>query len=253
MVAGVVAAVATFFGWADGANLTPRVVAIGAAVATAILTFVVWLLEESRKRALERDTKSTGDLVVAERIRVLTVTNGAFLTTLQSLQLFAAMDAAGRRAEISGFRHSVVNRVCDLVRNEQPRAAYFKVEDLGAPVRVMRPAPYIAQRSRTDEFTTEFNEASGAEPDVWPLVDSHEDAVMRDQVDQPGKAYKSYISAPVRCGGIAFGMLTVNVLEVGGLTLEDKSFVLVLARLLAVAELMSLTPKQRGDLARVVR
>ncbi|MEW2014072.1 MULTISPECIES: hypothetical protein [Microbacterium] len=252
-IAGAVAALTAFLSWSEPDNALPRLIAVGAGIFAAVTTFAVWILEEMRKKALEKDKKTVERLLEAERVRVLTVTNGAFLPTLLALQRLAAIEIGDRRNEISGFRQSVVERVCDLVQNEQPRAAYFRVQDLGVSTgaRVMKPGLYIAQRSRTDEFTTEFVEGSGIEPGVWSLIDSSDQAIRQDEVNLPGKAYHAYISAPVRAGGIAFGMLTVNVPEAGGLSLEDQNFVLVLARLLAVAESISLSAQQRGVLARV--
>lgn len=241
----VVAAVAGYICWVEPLNPDPRMVVLVAGAAAALLAFVVWLLEEKRKGFLETAKGTVQELLRAERIRVMTITNGAFLPTLAALQDLAAIEVQERRNEISGFRQAVVERACDLVKNENPRAAYFRVQELDAKLRLMSPRPYIAQRARTDEFTTQFQEGDGIEPDVWHLIDAAEQAVMREEVNLLDKAYHSYISAPVRAGGIAFGMLTVNVIEAGGLSSEDRDFILVLARLLAVAESLALSPQQR--------
>ena len=249
-VLAIATAGAGWAAWTQPGSSAPRVVTLVAAVVTACLAFVVWVLEERTAAELRGAARSLEDLLQAERIRIATVTNGAFLSTLAALQDLAGLDADERRTTISGFRQKVVERACDLVTDDQPRAAYFRVDDLTAPLRVMSPRGAIAQRSRTDEFTTEFDEASGTEPGVWHLVDEGDRALLREEVDLPGKAYRSYISAPVRAGGIPFGMLTLNVLEPGGLSEEDRDFVLVLARLLAVAESLALPRAQRAAAAR---
>lgn len=250
LVVAIVTAVAGWAAWSRPDASGPRVVTLVAAVATAGLAFVVWALEERKATALSGAARSLEDLLQAERIRIATVTNGAFLSTLAALQDLAGLDPDERRTTISGFRQKVVERACDLVKDDQPRAAYFRVDDLTAPLRTMSPRGAIAQRSRTDEFTTEFDEASGTEPGVWRLVDDADRALLREEVELPGKAYRSYISAPVRAGGIPFGMLTLNVLEPGGLSEEDRDFVLVLARLLAVAESLALPRQQRAAAVR---
>jgi hypothetical protein len=245
-VLGTIAAAAgALFGWVDQDAPWPQIVILAGGVTAAVATFTAWLFEERRSRALNEEKTSVEGLLEAERIRVLTVTNGAFLPTLASLQHLAALNAADRAAEISGFRQVVVERVCDLVKNEQPRAAFFQVEDPGARIRVMGPRPHIAQKSRVDEFTTQFREDDGIAPEVWDLIDLSQQAVLQQEVELPGKVYHAYISAPVRAGGIAFGMLTVNVLDANGLATEDRDFVLVLARLLAVAEYLALSPQRR--------
>lgn len=241
----VVAAVAGYLGWADDTDPAPAVAAAVAASVAAVGAFVVWFLEERRKRALQSARTTVAELLRAEKIRILTMTNGAFLPTLSALQDLAAMRPGERAVEISGFRQAVVERACDLVKNESPRAAYFRVQDLSARRRVMSPRPYISQRARVDEFTSQFVEGADDEPGVWELIDHAEHAILREDVRPPGKVYRSYISAPVRCGGIAFGMLTLNVLDAGGLSTEDRDFLLVLARVLAVAEALALLEKER--------
>lgn len=247
----VVAAVAGYLGWVDDGDPAPPLLAAVAAAFAAVAAFVVWFLEDRRKRELTSSKTTVAELLRAEKIRILTMTNGAFLPTLSALQDLAAMKPRDRAVEISGFRQAVVERACDLVKNESPRAAYFRVQDLSARRRVMSPRPYISQRARVDEFTSQFVEGTDDEPGVWELIDSAEHAILREDVSPPGKVYRSYISAPVRCGGIAFGMLTLNVLDAGGLSTEDRDFLLVLARVLAVAEALALPEKEREAYGRM--
>lgn len=244
LVTAVVAAWSAWRSWASPEDASWQVVALLAAPGTAVTAFTGWVLDERRGSALRGAARSAEQLLEAERVRIATVTNGAFLSTLQALQALSGLDAQGRREAISGVRQRVVERACDLVRNEHPRAAYFTVADLEAQRRVMTPEGGIAQRARTDEFTSEFVEADDRTTDVWELVDEGDAALLREDVALPGKAYHSYISAPVRAGGVAFGVLTLNVLERGGLGEEDRDFVLVLARLLAVAESLALSPAE---------
>jgi len=244
LAAAVVAAFSAWRAWAAPDDASWQVAALVAALLTAVTAFAGWALDERRGAALRGAARSAGQLLEAERVRIATVTNGAFLSTLQALQSLSGLDAQGRREAISGVRQRVVERACDLVRNEHPRAAYFTVTDLEAARRTMTPEGGIAQRARTDEFTSEFVESGDGTSDVWALVDEGDAALLREDVTLPGKAYHSYISAPVRAGGVPFGMLTLNVLEPGGLGEEDRDFVLVLARLLAVAESLALSPAE---------
>lgn len=112
---------------------------------------------------------------------------------------------------------------------------------------------YEASRNRVDEFTTEFVEASNLNMNVWPLVDASDGAALlveRLPEDAPSgfdlsvtRAYGSYISAPVRAG-VAFGMLTINTIDKGGLGEEDKASIQVLARLLGAAEGLTMSTFQ---------
>lgn len=247
LVLAVLAGAATLMAWTDPENAFPRISSFVLAGLTAVVAFFVWLLEERRKKRLEGDKKTISELLDAERIRTTTITNGAFLPTLAALQALSAQEINERRTNLSGFRQKVVERACDLVKNPEPRAAYFRVQDHSALSRIMSPEGYVAQRGRVDEFTTQFVESDGTEADVWQLIDTAEKALLREEVELPGKVYHSYISAPVRAGGIAFGMLTLNVLDAGGLSREDGDSILVLARLLGVAESLGLSPQQRGQ------
>lgn len=216
----------------------------------AVLTFLSWYCDDSAKREKTRAAASLEEELEAERVRFSFMTNAAFLPTLKSLQDFAGSELRERRSEISGVRQDIVARVGDLVREVPYRAAYFAVKELRATWRVMTPQ-YVSHRERTDEFTTEFSERNPADREVFNLIDSEVGARLVDDAEKPGKIYRAYISAPVRAGGIAFGMLTVNVLDAGGLTPEDRDSILWLSRILATAEIMTLSPTIRHQLVDV--
>lgn len=250
-IAGVGSGVATYIGWQDPNNAVPRSAALFLAGAAAVVTFLLWAGDERRKTLLAGEKDTVEQLLEAERIRIQTVTNGAFLPTLAALQDLATQEIAGRREAISGFRQKVVERACDLVKNPAPRAAYFQVEDHATVLRVMTNRGCVAQRNRTDQFTSHFDESSTADRDVWQLIDFADEPLLRPEVDRPGKAYHAYISAPVRSGSISFGMLTLNVLDAGGLSKEDSDSIMVLARLLGAAEALVLTTRQRNRYSQV--
>lgn len=77
--------------------------------------------------------------IPAERLRVMTIANGAFLPTLASLQNLAAIEVQQRRELVSWFRQAIVELACDLVANDSPRAAYLRVADPGASSRGTSP------------------------------------------------------------------------------------------------------------------
>lgn len=222
---------------------------LGASV--AVLGYLKWRNEKAFKAQEQRHQDALADLLRAERVRLLTITNGAFQTSAEQLQNLAAMDIHERRREVSGFRQSTVNKACDLVRNDSPRSAYFKVEDLHAPQRRMG-IKDSTSRNRTDQFTTEFVEGSGIDENVWPLIDSGDAQLVNDvATEAPAefdtsrpRAYKSYISIPVRAGAVAFGMLTINSIEQDGFTDEDLAALNVLARLLGAAEVIAMSSQE---------
>lgn len=229
-------------------HVLARYTLFAVAVASAVVGYFKWRNETAFKRQERGRQQSLAELLDAERVRTLTITNGAFKGAARQLQELATKDIQERRREISGFRQAIVNKACDLVRNDSPRSAYFRVEDLQAARRTMT-AKYVAARGRTDEFTTAFVEGSGVDDNVWALIDFEEDQLVQNiATEAPDgfditrlRAYRSYISIPVRAENVAFGMLTINTLEENGFTHEDLAALHVLARLLCASEVIALS------------
>lgn len=252
LVLGIVLAAATLLvgltATGDGWNITGRVGVLVTAVAIAVIGFFKWRNEKEVKEAEQQKKLTLADELDAERLRILTITNGAFQASAKKLQDLAAEDLDVRRRQVSGFRQSIVDKACDLVRNDRPRAAYFHIEDPAAERRRMTPG-YVAERGRTDEFTTEFVEGSGIDENVWSLIDHTDDAQLVQDTATGAPAgfdatrrreYRSYISVPVHAANVSFGMLTINSIETAGFTEEDAAAMRVLARLLATAEVIGL-------------
>ncbi|WP_136056829.1 hypothetical protein [Microbacterium sp. K24] len=249
-VVGVTSGLLAYFAILDSTAVGLKLgTGIGGGV-LAVLTFISWFCDDAAKRIKETAAKTLEEELSAERIRIATATNGAFLPTLNSLQQLATMDLPDRRSELSGFRQEVIDRASDLLQNDAPRIAYFRVENLLAPSRVMRPKP-VSQKNRTDEFTTLFDESNPDHAEVWSLIDELDSAVLRTDVDLPGRDYRCFVSAPVRAGGMAFGMLTANTLEAEGLSREDRDNIVVMARMLAAAEGLSLSTTERRSILQV--
>jgi hypothetical protein len=211
---------------------------------------------EEQKKALADEKVELMEELEAERVRIVSVVNGALQTTARELGKFLTIGVMERRRQLSGLQATIVNKAEQLVRNPAPRAAYYRIEgEMGS--RVMTPLHPVSH-DRVDEFGTIFDEADGNDTNVWSLVDRPEAmAVLVDNLDRnvpPGftrttaQKYKSYISAPVRAGDHAFGMLTVNTLESYGLDERDRSSMQLLARLLAIAEASAMTSAEWNKL-----
>lgn len=115
-----------------------RVLAGCLAVSTAIIGFFKFRNERAFKRQQEEERVSLDQALKAESRRTSLLINGAMLGTADKLRRLSMLDQAAKDAEISGFRTSIVSKVCDLVQSEAPRAAYFRVQDLTAQPRVMQ-------------------------------------------------------------------------------------------------------------------
>ncbi|WP_199255710.1 hypothetical protein [Mycolicibacterium mengxianglii] len=221
-----------------------RILAGCLAVATAIVGFSKFRNERAFKRQQEEERVSLDQALKAGSRRTSLLINGAMLGTADKLRRLSVLDQASQDAEISGFRTSIVSKVCDLVQSEAPRAAYFRVQDLGAQSRVMQSGTYSDSRNREDSFTSEFVEGHGGDQGVWDLIDSGDvewsndtNASVPDSWDvSRNRQSRSFVSIAVRADRLAFGMLTANTLEADGFSYSDVASIKVLAHLLAAAE-----------------
>lgn len=220
---------------------------------TVIVAYFKWRNESRYKKALEDARGSLQEALELERVETFLLINGAMLGTAERLREFATLDQSAKHSKIDGLRQSVVSKVCYLVKSDRPRAAYYRVEDILADKRTMTLACWES-KLRTDQFTSVFTEGDIKDSNVWGLID-HGDEESNLDIDERviegfdksrQREYKSYVSVAVRAGDIAFGMLTANTLETDGFTKGDIDIVRVLARLLAAAEVATLTPGARG-------
>src|SRR5262245_42267663 len=157
---------------AGGWNTAMRVLALILALATVVMGVRKFSNERAFKKQQEGERTSLDQALKAESRRTSLLINGAMLGTAEKLRHFSVLDQEAKKAEISGFRASIVSKVCDLMQSEAPRAAYFRVQDLVArPQRVMRSGSYVDSRNREDSFTSEFREGQDADQSVWELID----------------------------------------------------------------------------------
>ncbi|TQK31775.1 hypothetical protein [Arthrobacter sp. SLBN-53] len=226
-----------------GWELGLRIATVVLATATAITGLFKFRNERAYKAQQEGQKTDLEQALRAESRRTSLLINGAMLGTADKLRRFAAMDQAARDREISGFRSSIVSKVCDLMQSDAPRAAYFRVQHRPGGSRVMTCGSYVDSINREDSFTSEFVEGTGGDQGVWTLID-HGDVESSNDTDaripetwdvSRGRVYKSFVSVAVRAD-VAFGMLTANTLEKDGFSASDIASIKILAHLLAAAE-----------------
>jgi hypothetical protein len=171
-------------------------------------------------------------------------------------ELLGTIDGLARRPpaervqEIAAVRQSAAVQCKEGVGAVDARAAYFRVEDLRSPRRRMMPDKVASSPERTDGFTSVFEEAGDDDQDVWEVLDGRQAASFVEDVTEwedgrPGqrgmRSYGTFITARVKAGGVAFGILTVNAVSPGSLLHEDKLYVAAMGRILGLAELLCLT------------
>jgi hypothetical protein len=230
-----------------------RILAGCLAVATAVVGFFKFRNERAFKRQQEEERVTLDQALKAESRRTSLLINGAMLGTADKLRRLSVLDQASKDVEISGFRTSVVSKVCDLVQSEAPRAAYFRVQDLGAQSRVMQSGTYSDSRNREDSFTSEFVEGQGGDQGVWAVIDRGEielsndtDIAIPDSWDATrNRQYRSFVSVAFARMASLSGCsrpirLSRRVFRLGLASIR------VLAHLLAAAEATAMTAVRIG-------
>lgn len=201
--------------------------------AQSLIAVSTWLLGEGRVKSVddERDDARADTL--------LGLTDG--LEPVSSdLARMSTLDAKGRQQEKAGLLFSVLHAATVLgAEGSRTRACYFKFAEDG-PRRML----HKQSIGRSVEAKAEFRAGTVAGDAALAMVDAAE-TLFCDDVDEappPGwepsqrGEYKTFISVAVRAGDRAFGMLTIDAVFPGALTVEDVRMMRALGNLLGVVE-----------------
>lgn len=131
----------------------------------------------------------------------------------------------------------VLAAAAEVLGADRLRACYFRLTD-DRPARLV-PAGF---HGRAEAPRTTFVAGTSLGDYALGLLESREDLYCPDvRADQPpgwqpgGHAYRTFLAVPVATEARAFGILTIDGLQVGDLTEDDVAAVRVLARLFAIA------------------
>ncbi|MEV0400980.1 GAF domain-containing protein [Actinoallomurus sp. NPDC050550] len=192
--------------------------------------------EQIRKERLRKEAEQAA-IEAAVEMRV--TLNDALDPIVRQIGRIAT---ATNRQERSNLREATVPMILDsaahLLDGERVRACWFRLDDV-KPRRLV-PALYAG---RADEPVTIFEEGTAVGDSALAMIRHNHHAVALDvETDPPpgwhGSAqhgYRSFIAVPVVAGHRAFGMLTVDAIDVAGVTEAEVPFVRLLAGLLADA------------------
>jgi transcriptional regulator with GAF, ATPase, and Fis domain len=192
--------------------------------------------EQIRK---ERQRKAAEQEVIEAAVAMRVTLNDALDPIIRQLGRIATTT---NRQERSNLREATVPMILDsaahLIDAERVRACWFRFVP-GKP-RKLEPA-YCA--GRADEAVTVFEEGTVEGDSVFAMIRHNQHVVALDVEKDPppgwrGSAqhgYRSFIAVPVVAGQRAFGILTVDAIDVGGVTEAEVPFVRLLAGLLADA------------------
>jgi GAF domain-containing protein len=192
--------------------------------------------EQIRKERQRKDAEQAAiDAAVEMRVTI----NDALDPIVRQLGRIAT--AAGKQ-ERGNLREATIPMILDsaahLIKGRRVRACWFRIED-GRPRRLV-PAQYAG---RADAPETVFEEGTPEGDSVFDMIlhnqQLHSSDVGRHPPDgwhgSADHGYRSFVAVPVVAGQTPYGMLTVDALNVGGVSRSDVPFVRLLAGLLADA------------------
>lgn len=218
----------------NGGWFKPWWLAIG--IAASVIGAAVPGYEQIRK---ERQRKQAEQLAIEAAVDMRVTINDALDPIVRQLGRIAT---ASNRQERGNLREATVPMILDsaahLIKAERVRACWFRIVD-GKPRR-LEPAQYAG---RADEPVTVFEEGTTEGDSVFTMIRHNQHTQSSDVDDDPpqgwhgsaGHGYRSFAAVPVVAGRTPYGMLTVDAMNVDGITRADVPFVRLLAGLLADA------------------
>ena len=217
----------------DG-SLQPWWIALG--IAMSIVGAAVPGYEQIRK---ERQRKSAEQAAIDAAVEMRVTINDALDPIVRQLGRIAT---AANRQERGNLREATVPMILDsaahLIKGRRVRASLFRIAE-GRPRR-LEPAQYAG---RADAPVTVFKEGTTDGDLVFAMIRNNEHLQSSDVDRHPPKGwhgsaehgYRSFVAVPVVAGQTAYGMLTVDAMNVGGVSSSEVPFVRLLAGLLAAA------------------
>jgi hypothetical protein len=215
-------------------NLKPWWIALG--IIMSVVGAAIPGYEQVRK---ERQRKEAERAAIDAAVEMRVTINDALDPIVRQLGRIAT---APNRQERGNLREATIPMVLDsaahLIKGMRVRACWFRMVD--GPPRRIEPVQYAG---RADEPATVFVEGTPEGDSVFAMI-RHNQHVQSANVDRDppigwygseGHDYRSFVAVPVVAGHVAYGMLTVDAMNAGGVGRAEVPFVRLLAGLLAGA------------------
>jgi transcriptional regulator with GAF, ATPase, and Fis domain len=209
---------------------------IATGIAMSVVGAAVPGYEQIRKDR-QRDEAEQAAIEAAVEMRV--TINDALDPIVRQLGRIAT---AASREDRGNLREATVPMILDsaahLIKGERVRACWFRIED-GKPRR-LEPTQYAG---RADAPVTVFEEGTPEGDSAFSMIRENRHAQSSDVDTDPPEGwagseehgYLSFAAVPVVAGHTAYGMLTVDAMNIDGITSADVPFIRLLAGLLADA------------------
>jgi GAF domain-containing protein len=212
---------------------------IGWIITQAVVTAVAYVVPQVQRLITRHELRSLEQAELAGRTKARVAMNDALHPVLQSLGRAAtAAGARERRTSIDQAIPAVLATAAVLLGPDRSRACWFEYE-AGPPKRLVP----VAHHGRAGSPTSVFDEGTPNGDTALAMVLSSSNLICHDiHTDPPlgwdsekRRDYATFISVSVVAGDTAFGMLTLDAPDAGGLTDDDLQMLRLFASALGVA------------------
>jgi hypothetical protein len=237
-------AVAAFFAVlaplaAEGARRSTGTTTTVFIAASVVATGLAFLIPQARQILASRSEATAEEREVEARVETRVAINDALDPILRLLGNLALEREEVPRNQIRAQAIPLVLKTAaEFIGPERSRACWFRLEP-GPPTSLV-PTDFAG---RAGSPSTTFEEGTTSGDAAIGMVLSDEDRICEDiLVDPPPgwdstkqRHYRTFISVSVIAGDTAYGMLTLDALEPGDLSTEDKGLLRLMGGILAVA------------------
>jgi hypothetical protein len=208
-------------------------------VAQIVATGLAFLIPQVRQIAASRKEATAEEREIEARVETRVAMNDALDPILRLLgNLALEQDDVTRNQMRAQAIPLVLKTAAEFIGPDRSRACWFKLEP-GPPTQLV-PADFAG---RAGSPSTTFVRGTAAGDAAIGMVLRDEDRLCEDvRTDPPPgwdptheRDYLTFISVSVIAGDTAYGMLTLDAIEPGELTVEDKGLLRLMAGVLAVA------------------
>jgi hypothetical protein len=208
-------------------------------VVSVIATGLAFLIPQARQILASRSEATAEEREIEARVETRVAMNDALDPILRLLgNLALEPDEVVRNQIRAQAIPLVLKTAAEFIGPERSRACWFRLEP-GPPTQLV-PAEFAG---RAGSPTTTFLAGTRGGDAAIGMVLADEDRLCEDiDTDPPPgwdatkeRDYRTFISVSVIAGDTAYGMLTLDALEPGDLTLQDKGLLRLMAGVLAVA------------------
>lgn len=216
-------------------------------VIQAVATGLAFVIPQWRQVVATRSESEAAERELETRVETRVAMNDALDPIVRHLGEIALEEDPTTREQLRAQTVPLVLKTAaEAIGPDRSRACWFRLE-AGPPKRLV---PGSAAVGRAGSATTTFTEGTAAGDAAIDMVLADEDRLCEDidAAPPPGgdspknRDYATFISVSVIAGDTAYGMLTLDAVEPGTLSVQDLGLLRLMAGLLAVALSISSRP-----------